>query len=326
MTEIGTTNRRRRVLTAAGAVVALLVVVFLALRDTSPIGHWRSGAARDAFAAHYATAMADLPAPTATLDVRTTSGVVRVYRFEGRSSRATPMVLLPGTASASPVWADNLPSLLGIGDVYTVDLLGEPGMSIQDRPIEDHDDQAAWLHETLEQLPEPAFDVVGLSIGGWTAANLGLRRPELVASLTLIEPVQVFGDLPVEVAVRSIPAAVHWFPKSWRDGFASWTAGGAPVEDVPVAEMIESGMQHYALALPMPSRIDEQRLAALDRPVLAILAGRSVMHDARAAVETAERALGADRVLLYPGATHAINGEHPEDLARDIGRFLDEVG
>jgi hypothetical protein len=37
-----------------------------------------------------------------------------------------------------------------------------------------------------------------------------------------------FNNLSVEAIVRTIPASVRWFPKAWRDGFASWTANGAP--------------------------------------------------------------------------------------------------
>src|SRR5690606_27107642 len=124
----------------------------------------------------------DLPTPAETHDVRTDFGVVRVYRFAGTGDASAPLVLLPGRASASPVWAGNLPSLREVGDVYTVDLLGEPGMSVQQRPIEDDAQQAAWLHQTLDRLPEQRFHLVGLSIGGWTAANLTLHRPELVAT------------------------------------------------------------------------------------------------------------------------------------------------
>lgn len=99
------------------------------------------------------------------LDVRTDYGVVRVYRFAGTGEVESPLLLLPGRASASPVWADNLPGLLEIGDVYTIDLLGEPGMSVQERPIADDEVQAAWLHQVLEALPEDSFHVIGLSIG-----------------------------------------------------------------------------------------------------------------------------------------------------------------
>src|SRR5690625_3710695 len=84
---------------------------------------------------------------------------------------------------------DNLPSLLEIGDVYAVGLLGEPGKSIQERPITTDADQAAWLAETLAALPEEAFHIVGLSIGGWSAVNLALHDPARIATLTLIDPV-----------------------------------------------------------------------------------------------------------------------------------------
>lgn len=269
--------------------------------------------------------MAEMPEPDAQQDVRTDFGVVRVYRFDGAPSGLDPLVLLPGRASASPVWADNLPALLEIGDVYTLDLLGEPGRSVQERPIEDDAEQAEWLHQTLAELPDTAFHLVGLSIGGWTAANLSVRRPELLRSVTLIDPVFVFDGMPLRTVVRSIPASLPWLPRSWRDSFNSWTAGGAPVEDVPVARMIEAGMQHYRLRLPQPRRIPEDALQDLELPVLAIIAGESVMHDADRAVEVAERTLDQGVVREYPTASHAIIGEHPADVTEDIAGFLDDV-
>lgn len=315
---------RRRVWGILGGTAVALVLVGLAVRDTSPIGHFVSADAKDEFIDTYEAAMAELPEPARTLDVRTDYGVVRVYRFDGAAG-GVPLVLLPGRSSASPVWADNLPSLLEVRDVYTVDLLGEPGMSVQDRPIETDADQARWLHETLLGLPEDRVHVLGLSIGGWTAANLAVREPEKIASVSLIDPVYVFADMPIETMVRSIPASIRWLPKSWRDGFNSWTAGGAPVEEVPVADMIESGMQNYALALPQPTRIPEARLADIEPPVLAVLAGESVMHDSAEAVDVAERTLPDGSVELYPEASHAINGEYPDELAGDIAEFLGTV-
>ncbi|XVQ06761.1 alpha/beta fold hydrolase [Spirillospora sp. CA-255316] len=317
-------RRRRQVLKITAGVVAVAVVALaFALRKPSAVGHWNSAEGHADFMTAYDNAMADMPLPAKTIDVRTDFGFVRVYRYQGASGRAEPLVLLPGRASASPVWADNLPHLLKVGDVYTIDLLGEPGKSVQDAPITSDTDQAAWLDQVLAFLPEESFHVVGLSIGGWTAANLAVHKPRHVATLTLLDPVYTFSNIPAGTAVRAVPASVPWLPKSWRDSFNSYTAGGAPVEDVPVADMIESGMKNYTLRLPQPRLIHEEALGRLTMPVLAILAGRSVMHDVDASRKVADRVLRNGTVKLYPNASHAINGERPKEVATDIAAFLD---
>ena len=136
--------------------MVVLALVLWCTGDGSPVGHFASASDKDRFMAAYRTAMAALPNPSQTRDIRTTFGIVRVYRFTGAHDADAPLVLLPGRAAPTPVWADNLPGLLALRSVYTIDLLGEPGMSIQDRPITDDADQAAWLHEVLAQLPGPA--------------------------------------------------------------------------------------------------------------------------------------------------------------------------
>ena len=282
-------RRRRRIVLAV--LAALVVVIAFVMRNPSPVGHWDDAVGQDRYLAAYDEAFETLPEPDQASDLRTDYGFVRVYRFDGSTDAETPMVLLPGTASGSPVMGDNLPSLLELGDVYLIDLLGQPGRSVQERPISSSADQAEWLDQTLAQLPEDTFHLMGLSIGGWTATNLALHAPARVETLTVIDPVHVFDDLPLGTVVRSIPAAFPWLPKSWRDSFNSYTAGGAPVEDVPVADMIEAGMQHYRMKLPQPERITPDQLATLEVPVLAFIAGESVMHDPQVATETAETAL-----------------------------------
>ncbi|MGI5216718.1 alpha/beta fold hydrolase [Nocardia sp. CA-290969] len=317
-------SRWRRALQVVAATVTAATLAWLVLRDTSPVGHFDSAGDKDRYLAAYDEAMREMPAPERVLDVRTGYGIVRVYRYAGPAAATDrePFLLLPGTRSGAPVFADNMPGLLAQRSVYALDLLGEPGMSVQDRPIESHADQARWLHEVLLALPEPAFHLIGLSIGGWTAANLAVHEPEKVASLILVEPVQTFTGLSLELMLRSLPVSVSWSPKSWRDGFNSWTAGGAPVEDVPVARMIEAGMSTYTMKQPQPSLIAPERLRALEMPVLAILAGNSPMHDSFAAARTARENLRHGTVHVYPGASHAINGEHPHRIATDIANFL----
>lgn len=302
-----------------------MVAIVLAAREAlaaPAVGAFRSSDAMTRYLGAYDEAMQDMPQPERILDLRTSYGVVRVYRFRGENYQQSPLLLLPGTQSGTPVWADNMPGLLEHRSVYALDLLGEPGKSIQSRPITSNADKAAWLHEVIEQLPEPHVHVVGLSIGGWTATNLALHHPDKIASLTLIEPVMVFTGLSAQAIVRSIPASVSWFPRAWRDNFSSWTAGGAPVEDVPVARMIEAGMQSYQMAQPGPTRIPGEELHQLQVPPLVIVAGESPMHDPDKLTNGAQQ-LPDVEVHIYPGTSHAINGEEPEQLAADIGAFVD---
>jgi pimeloyl-ACP methyl ester carboxylesterase len=295
----------------------------LALRDPSPVGYFSSAAAKDHYAVAYDQAMRLMPEPQRILDLRTTFGIVRVYRFAGEHDDQAPLLLLPGTSSGAPVWSSNLPSLLRIRSVYAIDLLGEPGMSIQDRPIGSAADKAQWLHQVLDQLPERQLYVVGLSIGGWTATNLAIHQPGKIAGLILIEPIRTFADLRAETVLRSIPAGFGWLPKSWRDSFSSWTAGGAPVTDVPEARMIEAGM-HYRIKQPSPTMITKDQLSRLQLPALVIIAGASPMHDSAQAASVARQTLPDATVEVYPGASHAINGEHPDRLAADLAAFLDD--
>lgn len=319
-------SRFRRLRLVVAVIVAAATMAWLILRDTSPVGHFDSAPDKTRYLEAYNEAMREMPAPERVLDVRTSYGIVRVYRYAGPdgAGEREPFLLLPGTRSGAPVFADNMPGLLAQRAVYALDLLGEPGMSVQDRPIETHADQARWLHEVLLELPEPAFHLLGLSIGGWSAANLAVHEPEKVASLILVEPVQTFAGLSTELLFRSMSASVSWFPKSWRDDFSSWSAGGAPVEDVPVARMIEAGMSAYTMKLPPPNLIGPERLGALEMPVLAIIAGNSPMHDSGAVARVARESLRHGTVQVYPGASHAINGEHPQRIAADIADFLDQ--
>jgi pimeloyl-ACP methyl ester carboxylesterase len=289
------------------------------------VGRFRTPDAKDRFVRAYDAAMAELPAPDHTHDLQTGYGTVRAYGFDGANSDAAPFVLLPGRASASPVWADNLASLRALRTVWLFDLLGEPGMSVQHRPIEDGADQARWLADALAALPAERVHLLGLSIGGWAAMNLAIRDASSIMSVIVLDPVFTFANVSLAALLRAIPASLPWLPRRWRDGFASWTAGGAPVADVPVAAMIEAGIQTYRSVLPAPKRLPEDHLAALEVPVLAIIAGASPLHNATTAAVVARRTLPRGRVEVYAGASHAVNGEQPDRIAADVAAFLADV-
>ncbi|MFB1295430.1 alpha/beta fold hydrolase [Mycobacterium sp. pW049] len=267
--------------------------------------------------------MEALPAVDETYDVPTSFGTVRVYRFDGPGGR--PVVLLPGRNASTPMWADNLPGLLAHRTVFAADLLGEPGLSVQQRPIAGAEDQAQWFGEMLDGLALGGPHLMGVSFGGWAAANFAVRRPGRASSLTLLDPAMTFAPIAFRMLLASIPMGVPGAPERYRRWVLRWISGGAELDEYdPVAALIDSGTRDYVLRQPVPARFTDDQLRSLDVPVLALLAGRSVIHDARRAAETARKLLPRGRVEVWPEASHAISGEYPTEIAAGASTFWSE--
>src|SRR5689334_4406576 len=187
----------RSCLLRLGALALVLVIGFIGvlyvISDPSPVGHFRTTDGEARYKRSYARAMATLPSPTRTMDVKTSFGSVRVYEFQRLSSDAhgadTPVVLLPGRTSGVPMWATNLRGLMAQRTVYALDALGDAGMSVQTRAIESSADQGAWIEETFAGLGLTRVHLVGHSFGGWLAANYAAWHPARVQTLDLLEPV-----------------------------------------------------------------------------------------------------------------------------------------
>ncbi|MDQ3786216.1 MAG: alpha/beta hydrolase [Actinomycetota bacterium] len=277
--------------------------------------------ARAEYDVAYDRAFATLPAPAEQQDVPTDFGTARVYRF-GEPGPA-PLVLLPGRAGTSIMWEPNLAGLAAERPVWTVDLIGEPGRSEQTAPIRDGGDQAAWLDAVLRSLDLRGVHLVGYSFGGWLAANLAVRAPERLASVTVIDPVRTFADFTVPLLVRTTLTLIPGIRRWARPSFLRWTAGGAEVPaDDPVSTIIDEGMRTFKITLPVPTLFTDEQLRSIRLPVLALIAGRSVMHDAPRALARAKALLPDVQAELWPDATHAIAGESPDAVNARILEFV----
>lgn len=291
------------------------------------LGGFRSAHALAHFLDRYRTCFADLPRYAEHADVPTSFGTVRAYRFAGQGDgENTPILLLPGRNAPTPVYGTNVAPLLRHRDVYCIDLLGEPGLSVQTAPIADAADQARWLEQALAGLGLAQVHLCGISIGGWAAVNHAVRHPGRAASLTLLDPAMTFDRIPVPMLVASIGMVVPGIPEFIRRRILSWIAGGSAVEEAAaVAELIKAGTADFVLKLPTPVRFTDQQLQHLNIPVLALIAGRSVVLRAHKAVAYARKLLPQGQVELWAQASHALNGEYPEEIAERAQRFWTEI-
>ncbi|MGB3483655.1 MAG: alpha/beta fold hydrolase [Mycobacterium sp.] len=289
------------------------------------VGYFRGADAFTHFLNHYRGCFAALPPIAELHDVPTAFGAVRVYRFSGRGD-GTPVLLLPGRNGPTPVYGTNLPPLLEHRDVYCLDLLGEPGLSVQTAPITDTDDQASWLDEAVAGLGLSRVHLCGISIGGWAAVNYAVRRPGRVASLVLLDPAMTFDRIPVPMLLASIPMMFPAVPTAVRRRVLSWITGGSDIgEAAAVADLITAATTDFVMALPAPTLFTDEQLRGLQLPVLALLAGRSVVLRASRAAAHARKLLPHAEIEEWPEATHAINGEYPREIAQRAHRFWEGI-
>ncbi|GGF42897.1 alpha/beta fold hydrolase [Williamsia phyllosphaerae] len=289
---------------------------------SSSVGSFRSAVGFGRFAAAYRDGMSLLPRPDDVVAIPTSFGRVRAYRWGTRGGE--PLVLLAGRQSSTPLWRANIEPLLGSRDVWSIDSIGEPGASTQTAPLTDTEDQVAWVDEALAGLTSDRVHLMGVSIGGWLTAQCAIHRPGRLASAILLDPANTFAPLTAKMIAVSMGSVLPGLPQRLRHKLLGMTAGGASVSDqVPEGRLIASGMRDFAQSVPQPARPSAAELAAISLPVLTIIAGASIVHDPRRAAAAARSIPGAE-VELWPGATHAINGERPDEIAERVTRFIAE--
>lgn len=100
-----------------------------------------------------------------------------------------PVVLIHGIADSALTWLFVLHGMTGIGPVYALDLpgFGQSGYP-KGRRYATIDEQVAVVQALIRDcIGRPAL-LVGNSMGGWIAAKLAARTPELTTGIVLVDP------------------------------------------------------------------------------------------------------------------------------------------
>ncbi|NNH73606.1 alpha/beta hydrolase [Nocardia uniformis] len=287
------------------------------------IGCFRGEGERATFVAAYRDGMALLPPVEEERMVDTGFGRVTAYRFGPPSDE--PIVLLSGRQASTPMWRENLPGLLRHRTVWSMDSIGEPGATAQTVPLTGPEDQARWVDEAIAALGLERVHLMGVSIGGWLAVQTAIHRPARLASVILLDPAVTFAPVAWKMIVVSLGSVIPGMPQALRHRLLSWISGGAQVDDtIPEARLIASGMRGFQQRQPTPAQPKNEQLQAITTPMLAIIAGASIIHNPAKAAARARRVPGA-QVELWPGRSHAINGEAPDEIADRVGKFLDSL-
>ena len=168
----------------------------------------------------------------------------------------------------------------------------------------DFEEEAVWLEPFLT----PGTHLVGHSYGGVIALLAGARRPELLRSLTVIEP-PAFG------VARGVPAAdeftarieEHWTngsrdPAEFLRGFLRLVGSSTPPGDF-TPELLQGARTLMVERSPAEAVIPFDELAPTAFPKLVVSGAHSPAFEA--VCDVLEERLDAERAVL-PGAGHSV--------------------
>ena len=234
------------------------------------------------------------------------------------------MVLLHCFWGTSAMWAEHVPTLTIDFTVYTVDLLGQPGASVQSRSMKSAQDCARCLDQALGRLSLADVHLVGHSYGGWTAAQTAARIPDRLASVTLIEPVNTVARLSARFwrtgALLLLPGAER--KQRTVADILGHPAPGSLLEGV-MELVMAAGSTFASFGTPFPRYIPDSLLRSVEVPVQVLLAGNTI-HDSARGLDRIRRVVPSWGHRLWPETTHMLPCEAVSDVVACIRSFAHE--
>jgi pimeloyl-ACP methyl ester carboxylesterase len=259
----------------------------------------------------------------AAVPVIRASGIELAY---ARTGEGPPLVFAHGAAEDGRVWR---PQLDALADELTVVAWDEPGAGRSsdvpaDFGLEDYADCLAAVVESLELGPA---HVAGLSWGGTVALELYRRRPELVATLILVDTYAGWkGSLPEEEVRARVAGAREMLaaaPGAFDPTLPGLFAGDPPAEFLPLLEEMAAGVRPDSLRTQLLVMAEADQRDLLPRvavPALLVwgeLDRRSPLNVAR----QFERSIPDARLVVLPGAGHLSHLEQPELFNTAVREF-----
>jgi pimeloyl-ACP methyl ester carboxylesterase len=290
----------------------------------STLDLFRSPEQRARFIVKYDAVLADWPVPYEEVDVDTSAGATHVIACGPAS--APPLVLLHGATTTALMWRPVIEALSASYRCYCVDTITEPNKSMPIRPVFGASKLVGWLRQVLAALDVSSARVAGFSYGGWMAANLAVRAPELVNRLVLLASAATFAPIPVEFYFRVFspgplrsPAmaerAVRWLSSS--PGAAS-----DPTLDLALTNLVSGRL--LRLGATPPTVLTDVTLRRIGAPTTVLIGDRDVVYRGgpRAALARAEKLIPNVAARALPGANHWLTVDCPRQLADELRHAL----
>jgi pimeloyl-ACP methyl ester carboxylesterase len=264
---------------------------------------WKSEAGATAVRERYARFLAHWPHGAEQLRVATRHGETFVVASGPREAPA--IVLLHGSASNAAMWLGDAAVWGQQFRLYAVDIIGEPGLSSDNRPSLASDAYAEWLDDVWTGLELTRASLVGMSLGGWLALDYAHRRPERIERLVLLAPGGVGKHRNVLLWAAPLLLLGPWGRKKVLARIGGPTAtADAPPPVRAFAEFMGLIFKHFRPRTETLPRFDDAALQRLTMPTLAVLGGRDAFIDSAGTRARLEANLPHVEVRYLPEAGH----------------------
>ncbi|MFZ5443058.1 MAG: alpha/beta fold hydrolase [Myxococcota bacterium] len=268
------------------------------------------------------------PGPTQERVVETASAHTFV-RLNGAAD-APPLVLLPGGGTNSLMWTRTIGGLSSAFRTYALDNPIDVGRSRELRPFTTVDDLVGWLDEVLDALgvKEPV-NLMGMSYGGWLAANYAQRRPARLRRLVLVAPAAWLAPLQLSMVFRMLltflPPRRYWIRRTYVHT-APDLAAADPAAIEAMAEELDTAIECFGLKrmskLVPPTVATDEELASLQVPTLFVVGERETIYDPRVVLARLTRVAPSIAQAVISGVGHDLPWLASAELAARATAFL----
>ena len=286
------------------------------------LSKWRSPEAEARFRAVEDELWSEYPRRPEPVDVETPRGTTRAYHWAGDGD---PILFLHGIGGTSLLWAEYAQRLAG-HDMWSIDIVGDAGRSVQRAPYFEPDDLGDELDHTLAALELQRTILVGHSLGGWLALNLLVRRPTRVGSAVLLDPVGIgrlhmlgfmLWGVPVLLGAKAPERVRLWMAKRFRMPL---------LEDKRAIGLALSGQFNHPPKIPRLLPFSDEELRTIGVPLAILVGERTEVFDAEEILSRAERLMPTATIAKVPDAGHAFPVDHLDLVVSHAMRFAGIAG
>ncbi|WP_372598442.1 alpha/beta fold hydrolase [Amphritea sp.] len=253
---------------------------------------------------YYQTFINDWPVAFEQLKLTTRFGETHLLTCGDKA--LPPLLLIHGAMANATAWFLDVEEWSKHFRIYAVDIIGEPGLSAQARLPMNTDAYTLWLDDVMQEAGLSDSAVVGESLGGWLALDYASRRPEKITKLALLAPGGVGPQRKFLLKALPLMLLGKWGKRKVREMIFGPEEKNPSPTILRFREFFALITQHVTPRMEKLPILSDEALQNISAPVLAIVAGKDVLLDAKSTQSRLENNVADVKVIFKPEARHLI--------------------